>query len=105
MTAATVNFDADGRNIVSGKGIPSYLYADQPYIVQTDDGAWLCVITTGEGREGATGQFVMTQRSTDLGATWTSRVRLESKGAPENSWGVLLKGPSGRIFCFYVYNE
>jgi hypothetical protein len=62
-------------------------------------------MTTGEGREGASGQFVITQRSTDKGESWTDEARMEEKGAPENSWGVLLKGPSGRVFCFYVFNS
>ncbi len=96
--------NVDPRNIVNGREIPSHLYADQPYIVRTDDGAWVSVMTTGEGREGAPGQFVITQRSIDQGKTWTDEARLEESGAPENSWGVLLKAPSGRIFCFYVYN-
>ena len=37
---------ADPRHIVNGSEIPNEGYADQPYIVKTDDGAWLCVITT-----------------------------------------------------------
>ena len=95
----------DPRHITNGREIPSYFYADQPYVVRTDDGAWLSVMTTGEGREGSNGQFVKTQRSVDLGKTWTDEARMEAPGAPENSWGVLLKAPSGRIFCFYVFNE
>jgi hypothetical protein len=95
---------SDQRNITNGREIPSHFYADQPYVVRTDDGAWLSVLTTGEGREGATGQFVITQRSTDGGLSWTDEARMEERGAPENSWGVLLKAPSGRLFCFYVYN-
>ena len=31
----------DWRNITSGSKIPSEGYADQPYVVKTDDGAWL----------------------------------------------------------------
>lgn len=94
----------DARIIAKGSEIPSHYYADQPYVVRTDDGAWLSVMTTGQGREGATGQFVITQRSTDRGSTWTDEQRMENQGSPENSWGVLLKGPSGRVFCFYVFN-
>ncbi|MDX9794458.1 MAG: hypothetical protein RBU24_13215, partial [Kiritimatiellia bacterium] len=45
----------DARHLSNGWTIPSNHYADQPYIVKTDDGAWLCVITTGSGREGAPG--------------------------------------------------
>ncbi|MBT3275155.1 MAG: exo-alpha-sialidase, partial [Spirochaetales bacterium] len=65
----------------------------------------LTVMTTGEGREGATGQYIATQRSTDLGRTWTDRTRLEAAGGPEASWGVLLKAPGGRVFCFYIHNS
>ena len=36
----------DPRHLSNGWTIPSSHYADQPYIVRTDDGAWLCVITT-----------------------------------------------------------
>ena len=37
----------DPRHLNNGWVIPSEGYADQPYIVKTDDGAWLCVMTTG----------------------------------------------------------
>ena len=94
----------DARHIVNGRIIPSHFYADQPYVLRTDDGAWLCVMTTGEGREGAGGQFVITQRSIDKGNSWTDEARMEPIGAPANSWGVLLKAPTGRLFCFYVFN-
>ena len=53
----------DLRNIITGSIIPDKSYSDQPYIIKTDDGAWLCVLTTGSGHEGATGQNVVTQRS------------------------------------------
>ncbi|MCU0780910.1 MAG: hypothetical protein MUF04_07385, partial [Akkermansiaceae bacterium] len=33
----------DPRHLSNGWSIPSEGYADQPYIVKTDDGAWLCV--------------------------------------------------------------
>ena len=46
----------DWRNIETGGEIPTKTYADQPYILQTDDGAWLCILTTGAGREGEPGQ-------------------------------------------------
>ena len=42
------------RNIETGWVIPDESYADQPYIVKCDDGAWLCVITTAAGKEGIT---------------------------------------------------
>ncbi|MFH1086446.1 MAG: sialidase family protein [Chloroflexota bacterium] len=98
----------DPRHIRHGALIPSEGYADQPYIVRTDDGAWLCVLTTGAGREGAQGQHVVSARSTDHGATWSALVALEPADGPEASYAVLLKVPEGRlkgrIYCFYNHN-
>lgn len=48
-----MNFDP--RNITEGSVIPGGFYADQPYLVKTSDGGWLCVMTTGSGREGEAG--------------------------------------------------
>ena len=45
----------DWRNIRGGWEIPTETYADQPYLLKTDDGAWLCVMTTGAGPGGAGG--------------------------------------------------
>jgi hypothetical protein len=36
----------DPRNIKSGMVIPGEGYSDQPYVVKTGDGAWLCAIPT-----------------------------------------------------------
>jgi hypothetical protein len=94
----------DPRNIVNGRIIPSEGYADQPYIVQTDDGAWVCIMTTGKGVEGAKGQHVVSMRSTDLGRTWEDIVPIEPADGPEASYGVLLKVPGGRIYAFYNHN-
>ena len=94
----------DSRNILNGSIIPDKSYSDQPYIVKTDDGAWLSVLTTGSGHEGATGQNVVTQRSLDQGKTWTDWVDLEPFDGPESAYGVLLKAPSGRVFAFYNHN-
>lgn len=94
----------DPRNIIHGHEIPSENYCDQPYIVQTDDGAWLCVMTTGVGHEGQHGQHVVTMRSTDQGRTWDPPVDVEPAEGPEASYAVLLKIPSGRIYCFYNHN-
>ncbi|MGH7956701.1 MAG: hypothetical protein ACREH8_06790 [Opitutaceae bacterium] len=65
----------DPRHITHGWNVPSEGYADQPYIVQTDDGAWLCVITTGSGAEGSPGQHVVSMRSTNRGRSWEPIVR------------------------------
>ncbi|MHB8865445.1 MAG: LamG-like jellyroll fold domain-containing protein [Pirellulaceae bacterium] len=94
----------DWRHISRGREIPSEGYADQPYIVKTDDGAWLCVMTTGPGVEGATGQHVVAMRSTDQGASWSEGVAIEPADGPEASYAVLLKVPGGRIYCFYNHN-
>ena len=50
-TASAALAIPDPRHLANGRIIPSEGYADQPYIVQTDDGAWLCVMTTGTGVE------------------------------------------------------
>ena len=95
---------SDPRNIENGLEIPTESYADQPYIVKTDDGAWLCAVTTGGGHEGQPGQHVITMRSTDLGKTWDDRADVEPADGPEASYAVLLKTSYGRIYCFYNHN-
>lgn len=95
----------DWRNITSGSTIPDESYSDQPYVVKTDDGAWLCVMTTGAGHEGATGQHIITVRSFDKGRTWIDKQDVEPADGPEASYAVLLKAPSGRIFVFYNHNS
>ena len=94
----------DPRHITNGHTIPSEGYADQPYIVPTDDGAWLCVMTTGAGLEGDSGQHIVTMRSTDQGQTWEPPVAVEPSDGPEASYAVMLKVPTGRIYCFYNHN-
>jgi hypothetical protein len=95
---------SDLRHIAAGWIIPSEGYADQPYIVKTDDGAWLCVMTTGKGTEGAGGQHVVSMRSNDHGRTWEKPVDIEPADGPEASYAVMLKVPSGRIYAFYNHN-
>lgn len=94
----------DSRRVTEGNIIPAKYYADQPYVVKTHDGAWLCVLTTGVTHEGARGQHIVSLRSTDRGETWSDPVCIESAEGPEASWAVPLLSPSGRIFVFYVYN-
>jgi len=94
----------DPRLITTGLEIPSRGYADQPYVVQTDDGGWLCVMTTGAGKEGQPGQTVVSLRSTDRGRTWSEPLPLEPDGGPEASYAVLLKVPGGRVYAFYNHN-
>lgn len=95
----------DWRNIKYGRLIPTESYADQPKVVFTEDGAWLCCITTGIGLEGEAGQHVVTVRSTDEGRTWTEPAAVEPPDGPEASYACLLKVPSGRIYCFYNHNS
>jgi len=95
---------ADPRNIREGQEIPGENYIDQPCVVRTDDGAWLCIVTTGAGREGQAGQHIVTMRSTDQGKTWSEPVAVEPAEGPEASYAVLLKVPGGRIYCFYNHN-
>ena len=95
----------DPRNITTGAEIPTEHYSDQPYIVKTDDGAWLCVLTTGIGVEGEPGQHVVTLRSTDHGHSWAPPVDVEPANGPESSYAVLLKVPGGRVYCFYNHNS
>lgn len=95
---------SDWRNLNAGREIPTEQYSDQPYVVKTDDGAWLCCVTTGSGREGQAGQHIVTLRSTDQGRTWEPPVEVEPADGPEASYAVLLKTPTGRIYCFYNHN-
>ncbi|MCU0916007.1 MAG: exo-alpha-sialidase [Planctomycetes bacterium] len=94
----------DGRDIRSGWEIPSETYADQPYLVKTEDGAYLCILTTGPGREGTKGQHVVSLRSTDQGRTWSKPVDVEPSDGPEASYAVLLNAPGARIYAFYNHN-
>ena len=94
----------DQRRIIYGMEIPTENYSDQPYIIKTDDGAWLCTVTTGPGIEGASGEHVVSLRSTDMGETWSKPVDIEPGDGPEASYAVLLKVPGGRVYCFYNHN-
>ena len=94
----------DPRNIKNGHEIPSECYCDQPYVVKTHDGAWLCVMTTGRGEEGMRGQHIVATRSTDYGRTWTPLVDIEPADGPAASWAMPLITPKGRVYVFYTYN-
>ena len=94
----------DRRNIRSGAVIPDEGYSDQPYIVKTDDGAWLCVITTGSGVEGAGGQHVVTPPQHGHGQ---DMVGSGGRRAGQRTGGVLRRaaeGPGGRVYVFYNHN-
>jgi hypothetical protein len=94
----------DPRDIANGSIIPSEGYCDQPYVVKTHDGAWLCTMTTGRGHEGDGGQHIVSCRSTDRGRTWSPLTDIEPANGPEASWVMPLITPSGRVYVFYTYN-
>jgi len=94
----------DLRDIRTGSRIPDEGYCDQPYVVITKDGNWLCTLTTGPGREGAGGQHVVSAVSADQGHTWSELVDIEPSSGPEASWVVPLVVESGRVYAFYTYN-
>ena len=111
LRGASLNFPGkealimDNRNIRAGRKISlECSYCDQPYIVKTDDGAWLLTVTHGSGPEGAPGEHVTTMRSLDQGASWQDRVDVSSAELPESAYSVLYKTEYGRIYCFYNYN-
>ncbi|MBK9168851.1 MAG: exo-alpha-sialidase [Bryobacterales bacterium] len=96
---------SDWRNIATGFEIPDEGYCDQPYIVRTQDGHWLCVLTTGQGVEGERGQHIVATRSRDQGRTWSPLIDIEPASGPEASWVMPLLAPSGRVYVFYTYNN
>jgi len=85
LSAASVTVASeDPRNIRSGSVIPDEGYCDQPYVVITKQGHWLCTFTTGKGREGQRGQHVVASISTDKGKTWsTPPIDIEPADGPE----------------------
>ena len=94
----------DPREISTGYEIPDEGYCDQPYVVITKDGHWLCVLTTGTGIEGQVGQHVVATLSKDQGRTWGPLIDIEPSDGPEASWVVPLVVPSGREYAFYTFN-
>ncbi|HRR36814.1 MAG TPA: sialidase family protein, partial [Clostridia bacterium] len=95
----------DFRYIDRGKPIPREQYTDQPYVVVADDGAWVCVLTTAYGQEGAAGTHVGITVSYDRGNTWTDLYFPEGDDLRESAYGVLLKTSFNRIYCFYNFNK
>ncbi|MBM4091526.1 MAG: hypothetical protein FJ276_19180, partial [Planctomycetes bacterium] len=95
---------SDPRNIRNGLKIPVQNYCDQPYVVVTKEGHWLCTLTTGPGREGQEGQHVASTISKDKGRTWSPLVDIEPSIGPKASWVVPLITPGGRVYAFYTYN-
>ena len=91
-------------DIATGHEIPSEGYCDQPYVVKLPDGTWLCTMTTGKGHEGQTGQHIVSCRSADQGANWSSLVDIEPADGPEASWAMPYLTSYGRVYVFYTYN-
>ncbi len=94
----------DLRNIRFGHVIPDEGYCDQPYVIITKDGNWLCTLTTGKGKEGDPGQHVVATISKDKGKNWSELIDIEPASGPEASWVVPLITPYGRVYAFYDYN-
>jgi hypothetical protein len=94
----------DPRNFDNGFLIPDEDYCDQPRIVVTRDGTWVCILTTSAGHEGAGGQHVVATRSTDKGRTWSPLVDVEPPEEPKSSYALALITPADRIYAFYCYN-
>ncbi len=94
----------DMRNIATGHVIPDEGYCDQPYVVITNDGNWLCLLTTSGGHEGAANSHVVSTISADQGRTWSEPVELEPADGPENVYSLPWVAPSGRVYAFYNYN-
>jgi hypothetical protein len=72
--------EPDPRNIANGYRILADGYSDQPYAVITRDGNWLCVVTTGTGKEGDPGQHIVSTISADKGRTWSAPIDIEPAG-------------------------
>jgi hypothetical protein len=95
----------DKRNINAGYEIPKENYCDQPYIVITKDGNWLCVLTTGPGLESQKGQHVVATISKDKGKTWSNLIDIESTTENMSSWVTALIVPSGRVYAIYDFDQ
>ncbi|HIG87276.1 MAG: exo-alpha-sialidase [Myxococcales bacterium] len=104
ISASEETVKPDSRFLESGSLIPKKNYCDQPYVVITKDGNWLCVLTTGEGHEGSGGQHIVATISKDQGKSWSELIDIEPSNGPEASWVVPLIVPSGRVYAIYTYN-
>ncbi len=102
--AGTLEQKPDSRNLNNAYPIPKEGYVDQPYIVVTKSGDWLCTLTTGRGKESEPGQHVVATISHDKGRTWSPLIDIEPSSGPEASWAVPFIVPSGRVYVFYNYN-
>ena len=94
----------DMRDIRTGYVIPDEGYCDQPYVVITKDGNWLCLLTTAGGHEGAANSHVVSTISSDQGKTWSKLVELEPVDGPPSVYSLPVVADSGRVYAFYDYN-
>jgi len=95
----------DWRLISNGQKIYEHGYCDQPYIVSTSDGTWVCTFTTSPGHEGDKIQYIVSTHSSDQGKTWSVPVEIESASSGiEASWAMPLVTRFNRIYVFYTFN-
>ncbi len=105
MTAvAAMAVTDDMRDIGAGYVIPDEGYCDQPYVVTTQDGNWLCLLTTAGGHEGAANSHVVSTISSDQGRTWSKLVELEPVDGPPSVYSLPVVAKTGRVYAFYDYN-
>ena len=55
--------------------------------------------THGDGTEGASGEKVITTRSTDKGATWTAAIEVEPQAPSEYAYSTLLGAGAADSRC------
>jgi hypothetical protein len=84
--------------------IPTENYVDQPYVVIAKNGDWVCVQTTGPGKESTAGQHIVATISRDKGFTWSPLINIEPSGVIPSSWVTPYVTGYGRIYVFYSYN-
>jgi len=84
--------------------IPTENYVDQPYVVITKNGDWVCVQTTGPGKESTAGQHIAATISSDKGLTWSSLINIEPSREIPSSWAIPYVTSYGRIYVFYSFN-
>jgi len=95
----------DWRLISNGQKIYEHGYCDQPYIVVTNDGTWVCTFTTSPGQEGDEIQYIVSTHSSDQGKTWSTPVEIEASASGiEASWAMPLVTLFDRIYVFYTFN-
>ena len=94
----------DMRDIATGHVIPDEGYCDQPYVVITQDGNWLCMLTTaGAMKEPPTRTSY--RRSVPIraapGRSWWNWSRSTAR---RRSTRCRSLRDSGRVYVFYDYN-